>query len=115
MTFQLSVPCYNTTPRKQYGGHNFALCPAIRNRKSLLGEDPDVKAQPFPLHCIDSKSNCLSLRCECEGVRGSGGMVVIDDWCISLCVQDILILFATIKLGPAYVGSCQGIDETYAI
>ena len=48
--FQLSVPCYESHPRGQSGGQNFALYPTLRSRKSPWGKDPNVKSPSFPLH-----------------------------------------------------------------
>ena len=43
------------TPRRQTGGQNFALCPALSNRKSPWGKDPNVKTPSFPLQCGDTQ------------------------------------------------------------
>ena len=52
--YQLSVPCYEPHPKGQTGGQNFALCPALHNRKSPWGKDPNVKTPSFLLHSVET-------------------------------------------------------------
>ena len=54
MTFSFHCPAISPTPRGRTGGQNFALCPALSNRKSPWGKDPNVKTLSFPLHCRDT-------------------------------------------------------------
>ena len=48
--YAFQYPAMSPTPREQTGGQNFALCPALRNRKSPWGKDPNFKSLSFPLH-----------------------------------------------------------------
>ena len=50
LSFLLSVPCYETTPRGQTGDQNFAFCPALHNRKSPWGKESNLKSRHFPQH-----------------------------------------------------------------
>ena len=46
------IPVFGAPPRGQTGGQNFALCPALRSRKSLRGKDLNVKPRYFAcMHC----------------------------------------------------------------
>ena len=43
------------TPRGQTVGQNIPLCPALRNRKSPWGKEPNVKTLSFPQHREDTR------------------------------------------------------------
>ena len=54
--FSASVPCYETTPRGQPGGQNFAFCPALHNRKSPWGKESNLsQILSFPQHWEDTR------------------------------------------------------------
>ena len=49
---------FSSTPREQTGGQNFALCPALRNRKSPWGKEnlPGVRilmSKPHHFPCTE--------------------------------------------------------------
>ena len=52
--FSFQCPATSPTPMGQTRCQNFALCPAICNRKSPWGKDPNAKTPSIALHCVDT-------------------------------------------------------------